>query len=58
MNATPRLSGLQKGRCLPGLGRFSGRQAFCRLPFALRKEKSSVSVASAASPRDQDAAAP
>jgi hypothetical protein len=39
MNATPRLSGLQKRRCLPRPARFSGRQAFCRLPFLLPKEQ-------------------
>ena len=42
MNATPRLSGLQKRRCLPGPGRFSGREGFWRLPFVLAKQESSA----------------
>lgn len=42
MNATPRLSGLQKRGWLQGPRRFSARQASCRLPFALSKEKPSI----------------
>jgi hypothetical protein len=38
MNSTPRLSGLQKSLCLPVSLRFSGRQAFRRLLFALEGE--------------------
>ena len=41
MNATPRLSGMQKSRCLRGSGRFSGRQASSQLLFALANEKCS-----------------
>jgi hypothetical protein len=37
MNATPRLSGLQKSHCLPGSAGFSGRQASCRLPSCWRR---------------------
>jgi hypothetical protein len=53
MNATPRLSGLQKSRCLPGSGRFSDGQASGRLRFVLLKDKSSMAVALSASLRDQ-----
>ena len=41
MNATPRLSGLQKSRCVSGVGRFSRRQASSGLLFALANEKCS-----------------
>jgi hypothetical protein len=58
MNATPRLSGLRKCCCLPESPRFSGRRASCRLLFVLAKEKCSVSVALAVSPRGRRAAAP
>lgn len=49
LNATPRLSGLQKSPCLPTSGRFSGRQASCRQPFVLPKRNVLVSVTSAGS---------
>ena len=38
MKSTPRLSGLQKSRCLPASGRFTRRQASSRLPFVLPKQ--------------------
>jgi hypothetical protein len=47
MNSTPRLSGLQKSLCLPGLREVSRRQASCRRLFALPKEKSSIFVTTA-----------
>ena len=49
LNATRRLSGLQKSPCLPTSGRFSGRQASCRQPFVLPKRNALVSVTSAGS---------
>jgi hypothetical protein len=58
MNATPRLSGLQKSRCLPGSVRFSGGQASCRLRFVLPEDKSSIAVALSASLRDQRGGVP
>jgi hypothetical protein len=44
MNSRRRFPRLQESRCLTGVGRFCGRQAPRRLPFALRKEKWSISV--------------
>jgi hypothetical protein len=41
VNATPRLSGLQKSRCLRGSGRFTGRQASAQLLFPLANQKCS-----------------
>ena len=43
MSATPRLSALRKSRCLPACSRFSGRDASCRLPLVLPKQKCFVS---------------
>ena len=57
MTATPRLSGLQKSRCLSESGRFKGRQASRRLPSCCRSSSHQAS-SHAASLRGQRAAAP